>query len=269
MSFDLKKKAYDWIRPFHAPITRRLRRRLSRNYYEHPEMELPPPFDATQLDVERHLHEYLHITPESVSQVVIIGTHEGLEVDRLHQVYPRASFLCFEPNPKTFADLTKRYGSRSYVSLSNLALSNEPGKTRFYELDMPGTGSLLEPDMKTWEKFAKFEGNAVESFEVTVGTLDREAANLPVVDLLWIDVQGAEGSVLAGGAKTLKRTKAVFIEVALTHCPYKGGALFPEIQSRLNAEGFTCVGLGVDFWNGSGNAFFVKGFQSRDQRGGS
>jgi hypothetical protein len=73
-----------------------------------------------------------------------------------------------------------------------------------------------------------------------------------------MDVQGAEGMVLAGATETLKRTRAIFIEVALTESPYKGAALFPEISARLRADNFMCVGLGTDPGNGTGNAFFVR-----------
>ena len=72
--------------------------------------------------------------------------------------------------------------------------------------------------------------------------------------------QGAEGRVLAGAKETLKRTKSVFIEVALTRSPYEGALLFPEIEALLKSEGFMCVALGVGSWNGGGNAFFVKDF---------
>jgi FkbM family methyltransferase len=241
---------------------------LGRNYYEHPELELPPPYDATQLDVERHLHEYLHVSPSEIGQIVIVGTHEGGEVQRLRSVYSRANFLCFEPNPPVYQDLALKFAGLSYVRLSDLALSDVPGKTRFYELDMPGNGSLLEPDVKDWAQFTHWKGESIAAFDVTVSTLDREAAGLAAIDLLWMDVQGAEGAVLGGGVETLKRTRAVFIEVALTHSPYKGAELFPQIQVRLNTHGFVCVGLGVDVWNASGNAFFVKDFEGRDRRGG-
>ena len=71
-------------------------------------------------------------------------------------------------------------------------------------------------------------------------------------------MQGGEGKVLAGAAETLKRTKAIFLEVALVRSPYKGASLFHEINRLLEAHGFLCAGLGLDAWNGTGNALFVK-----------
>ena len=261
MNDQLKRAMWDLVRPIHSPFTRALRRRLGRNYPDHPEMELPPPFDAIQLDVERHLHDYLHVSPQDISQIIIVGALEADEVGRMQRVYPGARFLCFEPNPTTYANLTRKFAGRLEVCVSRLALARTPGKARFYELSMVGNGSLLEPNVEAWAAAHKQSDKSITAFEVEVSTLDREAADLPTIDLLWMDVQGAEGEVLASGTETLRRTKSVFLEVASVHSPYKGALLFPEIKARLEAASFLCVGLGLDAWNGTGNAFFVKNFE--------
>lgn len=256
----LKQAFWKLVRPLHRPLTGALRRRLGRNYADHPEMELPPPYEAIQLDVERHLHHYLHVSPGDISQVVLVGAHEAHEVDRMARLYPGSRFLCFEPNPGTYQTLLGRFAGHPSVRLSPLALGRTPGRTRFFELSESGNGSLLEPDPAAWARAHQQGSPDTTSFDVTVSTLDRETADLPVINLLWLDVQGAEGDVLAGGADTLRRTQAVFIEVALVSSPYKGAHLFPAIKGELETCGFMCVGLGVDAWNGTGNAFFVRDF---------
>lgn len=260
MKSSLKHKLWDLVRPLHSPFTRALRRRLGRNYPDHPEMELPEPEESVQLDVERHLHQYLHVPADNISQIIVVGAFQADEIRRMRGAFPKASFLCFEPNPKTFQKLVDNYKGCAWVTPRKLALSDAPGRDRFYELDMPGNGSLLEPDIENWATTVKWDDKSMTSFEVELSTLDREAAALPVIDLLWMDVQGAEGRVLTGGSEILKRTRAIFLEVALVRSPYKGAALFPEIKSRLETEGFMCVGLGVGSWNGNGNAFFVRNY---------
>jgi len=257
---------WDLARPFYSPLTRALRRRFGRNYHDHPEMELPPPYDAVQLDVERHLHDYLHTSPENVAQIVIVGALDAGEVDRMQRVYSRARFLCFEPNPETYHTLTKKFTGRPEVTVSDLALGRTPGKARFYELSLAGNGSLLEPNVEDWAVATKQSDKSMTCFEVTVSTLDWEAASLPSIDLLWMDVQGAEGEVLAVASETLKRTKAVLSEVALVSSPYKGALLFPELKAQLESKGFLSVALGVDARNGTGNAFFVRDFEKLASR---
>lgn len=263
MNERLKRRIWDFIRPIHRPITRRLRRLLGRNYFAHPEMELPPPYEAVQLDVERHLHEYLHVPASDIRQIVIVGTHEGDEIGRLLGTYPNARFLCFEPNPTTYGRLVRAFQDNPCVTLSEFALSDTAGTALFYELDMPGNGSLLRPDVRSWAQAVQREDSEVKCFSVRVSTLDNETSDLESIDLLWMDVQGAEGKVLDGSRAALNKVNAVFLEVTLVRSPYEGALLFHDISAKLNAYDFMCVGLGIDPGNGSGNALFVRHFNER------
>ena len=235
-----------------------MRRRFGREYFAHPEMVLPPAYEAMQLEVERRLHHYLHIDPERIEQIVIVGANDGGEIPRLRRTYPRSRFLCFEPSPVWYNELTENFRKADYVENRKVALSEHSGTATFHELPLAGNGSLLPPNREHWSSFSQTKDNEVTSFEVTMSTLDQEAKDLERIDLLWVDVQGAEGCVLKGGTETLRRVAAVFLEVALTESPYQGTVLFPEIQRMLTDFGFLCVGLGVDGWNYSGNALWIR-----------
>jgi FkbM family methyltransferase len=259
MTTPLRRRTFwDIVRPLHSPVTKMLRKRLGQNYADHPEMALPPPYEALGIEVERHLHRYLHVTPDQIERIVIVGANGGDEMPRMRQSYPRSRFLAFEPSPRWFAQVNTNYGGFEYVDCRELALSDRAGTATFHELPMDGNGSLLRPDMDRWTRVTQSKEKQVTSFEVRVSTLDQEAAAWDRIDLLWVDVQGAEGKVLAGGMQTLNRVAAVFLEVWLTHAAYEGGPLFPEIDALLQKAGFTCVGLGVDGWNFTGNALWIR-----------
>jgi FkbM family methyltransferase len=260
---DFKNLFWDLIRPLHSPFTRAARRRLGRDYARHPEMELPASYEAVQLEVERRLHLYLHRDPADVRQVVIVGANDGSEVPRLRHSYPDCRFLCFEPSPKWFRILSDRFSSLDYVDSRQLALSNAPGSATFHELPLAGNGSLLQPDQRLWQQLNAADQSQVSSFEVKVSTLDEEAANLAMIDLLWVDVQGAEANVLQGGAASLGRTDAIFLEVALVQSPYQGARLMPDLSRMLAEHGFTLVSLGLDPANYTGNALWVKDLAPR------
>ncbi|TAL06467.1 MAG: FkbM family methyltransferase [Verrucomicrobia bacterium] len=261
MNQSLNARLYDAFRPVYSPVLRRLRRRLGQNYFAHPEMKLPPPYEYAQLEAERQLHTYLHTGADEISQIVIVGAAEADEVERMHAAYPNARFLCFEPNPPAFAHISKKFQDSPRVTCAKLALSDASGRTTFYEMELGGNGSILKPDAGEFATFNQTDQTGCKSFEVELSTLDREAAALRSIDLLWMDVQGAEGLVLAGATETLKRTRVVFLEVAVVKSPYSGAMLFAPIAAQLNAMGFTCVQLGLDGWNGSGNAMFVRDFE--------
>ena len=246
------------VRPLHSPVTRALRRRLGRGYADHPEMELPPAYDFIQLETERRLHQYLHCSAKQVEQIVIIGANEGGEIPRLRRSYPHGRFLCFEPSPRWFRILDQRFRGADYVETRELALSDTPGTAVFHELPLAGNGSLLAPDPVRWSQFTETKQNDITSFEVSCSTLDQEATALERIDLLWIDVQGAEFQVLRGATETLTRVEALFLEVALVESPYQGGSLLAQLDSFLKEFGFTSVGLGLDPGNYTGNGLWIK-----------
>ncbi len=259
----IKKALWDAVRPLHSPLTKAVRKRLGRNYFYHPEMELPPAYDAVQLEAERRLHNYLHTSADNVKQIVIVGAHEGHEIPRMRYSYPRARFLCFEPSPRWYEELAENFRGVDYVENRKLALSETPGRATFYELPLAGNGSLLEPDMARWSEYNRVATQELASFDVTVSTLDEEARALDQIDLLWVDVQGAEGKVLKGASETLKRTRSIFLEVALCNPVYQGTLLFREIDAILDGLGFSCVLLGTDATNYGGNALWVRDIAQR------
>src|SRR5258706_249148 len=204
----------------------------------------------------------IYCTIGRVSQIVIVGAHEAEELDRLRMNFPSSKFSCFEPNPPSFERLVQKFGRLPEIKLSKLALSDKRGTAKFFEPELPGNGSLLQPDLKQWALNNQTIEGQVGSFDVTLSTLDEEAKDLSVIDLLWMDVQGAEGLVLRGAEKTFQRTRAIFMEVALVQSPYNEAILFPELEALLHRFNFMCVGLGMDGWNGAGNAIFLKDFST-------
>lgn len=73
-------------------------------------------------------------------------------------------------------------------------------------------------------------------------TLDGLLADLGfgAVDVLVVDVQGAELLVLKGATHTLAQVKAVVSEVS-TQALYEGGVLFAELREYLRGHGFEAM----------------------------
>lgn len=77
---------------------------------------------------------------------------------------------------------------------------------------------------------------------VPVRRIDDLVPTDAAVGLMKIDVQGFELSALRGAAATLKRTKAICIEVNfVSH--YEGAVEFDELHSFLTREGFKLHGI--------------------------
>jgi hypothetical protein len=73
-----------------------------------------------------------------------------------------------------------------------------------------------------------------------------EAQSKENVDLLKIDVQGAELMALRGAAQTLPRVRMICTEVSFTPL-YEGSSIFSEIYDFLGDRGFRLLSLREGF----------------------
>ena len=77
------------------------------------------------------------------------------------------------------------------------------------------------------------------------------------LDILQIDVQGAEKLVLEGAKNLLNKTRAVLIEISILEGLYKNSCTFIEIFRIMEKNNFKLILLGTDF-NLTGNALFIN-----------
>jgi FkbM family methyltransferase len=119
------------------------------------------------------------------------------------------------------------------------AISDECGETLFHVNEMADSSSMLHVNRSTSESaFGKSFGT-LEEIVVKTLTLDTlyKNENLLSVDLLKVDIQGAEMRLIAGGGEALRKTRAVLLEVNFERF-YEGAPLFHEIEATMNAAGF-------------------------------
>jgi FkbM family methyltransferase len=145
--------------------------------------------------------------------------------------------LAIEPNPVSFAQLERSIGS---LPAPSTALGVACG-----EVD----GELVlhsEPGYTVSSSFRAFE-SATRSDLVRVRTLDDITTEQEIgrVDLLKIDVEGAEALVLRGAPETLARTDRVILETT-------AGELGSAIAELLDAQGFELVHRERDHWSIAG-----------------
>lgn len=203
--------------------------------------------------VEKQLRQLIGKDRECV--IFDIGACEGEDSVRYAALFPRSRIVAFEPlaaNLECMRENLRRYGI-GQVELHPVAVSDREGTAEFHVSagDPPElfsgadwnygnkSSSLLPPisekPLYGWIRFPRTE-------RVTTTTLDQawRSAGAPIVDLIHLDVQGAESAVLAGGKRALEKTRALWVELA--HIPQYQGQLPAEKLTRtLNSLGFTMV----------------------------
>jgi len=164
-------------------------------------------------------------------------------------MYERMGFediLWIEGAPETYQRLQESFSDGPTCStvrhrLLCALLSETSGvDVSFYCFNNAGASdSMFQATQQFQQKWPQLQQHAVPQ-KLQTSTLDDvvQAQGLTgKVDVLVVDVQGAELLVLKGGLQTLSDVQAVVCEVS-TRPFYDGGVLFPELKDFLNAQGF-------------------------------
>jgi FkbM family methyltransferase len=152
-----------------------------------------------------------------VHRVVDVGANHGDFSLAASALYPKAQVLLVEPLPALQPELERRCARRSgRWRLESCALGSQPGSATLHvDPDSDAIGSLVGFS----EEYLKVNplAKAGQTLVCTVRTLDDLCADcgIETIDLLKIDVEGFEFETLRGGARMLRATTALIIELSL------------------------------------------------------
>jgi FkbM family methyltransferase len=176
-----------------------------------------------------------------------VGGHKGESIKFLRELFPTAQIHSFEPDPATFAVLAAAADARTRCH--NLALSDADGRVAFYRNRISHTSSLFPINLESRDSIylaglraqqAEPErGRFNERVDVEALRLDHfcERHGIARVDLLKIDVQGAEFRVLAGAGRVLEQVGALIVEISF-YDYYEHRGSFLEIEQIIAPFGF-------------------------------
>jgi FkbM family methyltransferase len=141
--------------------------------------------------------------------IVDAGAHSGLFSVLALERAPSARVVAIEPNPQLLPIIEANLSGENQWDLVPKALSDKAGEVTFYR--NPGatqTSALDQTSAETW-------GTASEPITVSATTLDQLASDFDLdhIDVLKLDIQGAEEAVLAAASKILARTSKLLVEV--------------------------------------------------------
>ena len=163
-----------------------------------------PFYSGAEREVQRAISE--HLLPGNVG--IDIGANWGIHTLLMaQQVSPHGYVCAFEPFPEAFRELEGNIGLNSFTHVRcwPVAVGDVNGELSFYKGDSSSTGHLLKSSS---DHNAKGRELIVQSCR-----LDDipEIAQLNRLDLIKIDVEGAESRVLDGAKETLNRFRPVLI----------------------------------------------------------
>jgi FkbM family methyltransferase len=177
--------------------------------------------------------------------VLDVGANTGQTALQVARQFPKSRIYSFEPVPSTFRELVRNTAIYANIEPIGCAM----GASR-------GSGKMTIERLSLSNRFIVSEestSNALRVLEVPVDTVDAFCAEREIhrVNLLKIDTEGHELSVLEGAEKFLTEKRIDFI---LAECEFlrRGGEPhgdFTEIMKHVSGFGFHVVSFytgGVD-----------------------
>jgi FkbM family methyltransferase len=213
-------------------LLRSLRRAFLRN----------PGRDLEAFDAQRRLVA----TP--MPTILDVGAHRGQTARRYRSLFPRATIHCFEPFPPSYSALVEALDGDASVHTHRLALGDSPGAGILNVNRSSATNSLLRSDERANAYWGQDLLDTDATVEVPVTTLDRFCAegSFAHIDILKLDVQGAEYSVLKGAHSLLAAhaIDVVYMEM-ITAPTYVGQHELHEYLALFRTHGYSIF----DFYN--------------------
>lgn len=166
--------------------------------------------------------------PEEGDTVIDIGAYVGMfTVKASKLVGPSGKVIAIEPGPSTFSLLEENTKALDNVVLVRKAVWDKEGTSKLYHSWAPGADTLVKP----WEKYTEVE-------TITLDKLLKEL-ELPWVDFVKVDAEGAELKILEGSAEALKKIKRM--SIATYHELPGGENEMEKVQGFLQKNGFTVI----------------------------
>jgi FkbM family methyltransferase len=195
------------------------------------------PLDALRSDP--FIEQRRLLNKEAVT-IFDVGAHIGDISKVYNDLFPKSTIYSFEPFPQSFAALQKNVQQHQNIHVINFGLADRRGSLPFHENTSSVTNSLLEPDAAadtTWG-FGVVRSKGTAHCQFT--TLDEFVAEngISFIDILKMDVQGAETQILDGAKKMLAfhRIGLIYTEI-ITMPTYKDQKPFWEILKRFDDAG--------------------------------
>lgn len=176
-----------------------------------------------------------------------IGCRDCAQSIEFYNLFPKAKIYAFECNPNTLNICRESIESyRDRITLIEGAVCDYDGSVTFYPINQektetswvdgnPGASSLFKSNgTYPYEKYVQYE------IITNCHRLDSimKKYEIPKVDLIWMDLQGAELLALKGLGSYLASVHYVYTEVSHREM-YSGQVLFKELNDFMLSNGFS------------------------------
>jgi len=203
-------------------------------------------------------YEYLMNNILGARTVFDVGVKDGRDTSQFLRIFPHANIWTFDCAEACVSRLVETFKDEKRVTVVPKAVSDHAGTEIFYSCTMKGSSGLF-PVSKEFSVEAK----NTSACDVDVITLDDfiEEQGVDHVDLLKIDIEGADFLALRGCEYAIRTNKVRAILCELLFYPYyEGQHGASEIIDFMNLYNYSLYALWPQYWGGRlryANALFM------------
>ena len=197
------------------------------------------------------IQNFCKYIPERKDMYIIfdVGSRDCQQSIEFYKTFPNSQIYAFECNPNTI-ELCKKniepYKDR--ITLIEGAVSDYDGHIKFYPINQektitswkdgnPGASSIFKSNGKyTVEKYVQDE---IETNCYRLDTI-MNSYNIPNVDIIWMDLQGAELMAFKGLGKFITDVKYIHTEVSHIEM-YTGQVMYEELNDFILSNNFSIL----------------------------
>ena len=190
--------------------------------------------------------------------ILEIGSRDAIQSIEFSRIYPKAKIYAFECNPESIEFCIKNTKNYKNIEVVPFAVFNKDGRMAFYVVpELIGASSLfkLTKDYSNKNKFSQIQ---ITVRATRIDTWAKEKG-INKIDLIWIDLQGAEYEAFEGMGKLLSDVQAIYTEVEVKEL-FENQKLVNDVSKLLDKNGFFLLRY-TKSNNSFGNAIYINKLQ--------
>lgn len=197
---------------------------------------------------------------EDIRVILDIGSRDLDQSIEFNRIYKLAKIFAFECSPEQYKICLAKSKDYTNIKVSGKAVHEIDGGCDFYCIDTIkhnnyGASSLFE----TSGKYDSIEILPQYKIDIECTRLDTfcKENGINNIDLIWIDIQGAELYAFKGLGNLIYNVKAINTEIIFQEI-YTGNALFGELDKYLSEHGFILINKHNEIENWWGDAIYIN-----------
>tara|TARA_R100001082_G_scaffold74758_1_gene43200 strand:+ start:222 stop:827 length:606 start_codon:yes stop_codon:yes gene_type:complete len=172
--------------------------------------------------LEQYISQF-NIDTSLFNYIIEIGSKDCQEALTFTKLFPNAHIVSFECNPKLLPQCRTNAAKSNNITLIEKCVTDNTDDNLFYlPKNLDGTASLHQPNFL-------YDTVNVDTIRMDQFLTDQ------TIDLLWIDVQGAESKVLNSFGSKLNQVNTIYCEVDVSPIRYQHSSYESQIIQNLTS----------------------------------